>query len=144
VTTYVYTAIPAGDGNSEYRLYPVYLPPERDIWWEAAVNALATYEPKKSGRYSTLWTKCALGKDVDKVTANADLITVHFRTVNPNLDLCALSPEAEEIRRQQLAWTMHDASNFDAPVVVTVGEDNTQVEGPFPAQEKYLGHLNTE
>jgi hypothetical protein len=29
-------------------------------------------------------------------------------------------------------------------VVVTVGEDNTQVEGPFPAQEKYLGHLNTE
>jgi hypothetical protein len=128
VTVYVYDA--------HFRLYPVNVEPDGDTWWEAAVNALVTYRPDKTGRYSTLWVECPFGENVDKVTADADLITVHFQ--DPAGAQCDMSNEAVEIRRQQLAWTMRTATGFEAPVQVTIGDDDAPVEGPLTARERFL------
>jgi hypothetical protein len=129
LTIYVYDGVP--------QLHPVrgQVAGEGDV--NDAVYALVSYPA--DGRFDTLWNgPCALGKNpsADAVEVTEDLITVHFS--DPAAGQCDLSPEAVEMRRQQLAWTVRTATGSDAPVQVTVGEEHDRVEGPVVADEKYL------
>ena len=129
LTIYVYDGVP--------QLHPVrgQVAGEGDV--NDAVFALVSFPA--DGRFDSLWNgPCALGKNpsADAVEVTEALITVHFH--DPAGGQCDLSEEAVQMRRQQLAWTVRTATGSDAPVLVTVGEQNDQVEGPFAAEEKYL------
>jgi hypothetical protein len=102
-----------------------------------AVFALVAFEP--GGGFETLWNGfCALGKNpgVDAVDVTEDLITVHFN--DQAGALCDLDQQGVDLRAQQLAWTVRTATGSDAPVAVTVGEDNLRVQGPVVADERYI------
>ncbi len=104
---------------------------------EAAVEALVSFNADHE-RVDTLWGDfCAMGTDLDAVKVTKNLITVHFN--EPAGGLCDLDPVGWELRRQQLAWTVRDATGSDAPVLVTVGEEHVDAaDGKIVAEDLYV------
>ena len=89
-------------------------------------------------RVDTLWGDfCAMGTDLETVKVTKDLITVHFNKAAGGL--CDLNPVGWELRRQQLAWTVRDATGADAPVLVTVGDEHVDAaDGKIVADDHYV------
>jgi hypothetical protein len=80
---------------------------------------------------------CAMGTNLAKVKMTKDLITVHFN--DGAGDLCDLNPEGWELRRQQLAWTVREATGSDAPARVTVGDEHVDAaDGKIVADDHYV------
>ena len=119
------------------RLHPVQVQVGGDADVNDALFALVTYEPDRG--FGTLWNGvCVLGKNpgADAVDVTEDLITVHLN--DQAGALCDLDQQGVDLRAQQLAWTVRTVSGSNAPVAVTVGEDNLRVQGPVVADEKYI------
>jgi hypothetical protein len=71
------------------------------------------------------------------VKVTKDLITVHFN--EPAGGLCDLDAVGWEFRRQQLAWTVRDATGSVAPVLVTLGDEHVDAaDGKIVADDHYV------
>lgn len=137
VTIYVIDVGAEDDGDGTRVLRPREVRVEEKPSVEAAVEALVSFNADQE-RVDTLWGDfCAMGTNLDKVKVTGDLITVHFN--EPAGGLCDLDPTGWELRRQQLAWTVRDATGSDAPVMVTVGDEHVDAaDGKIAADDHYL------
>jgi hypothetical protein len=124
------------NGDSPSMLRPREVSVDEQPSVEAAIEALTAYDTDHD-RLDNLWDDfCSLGADLDDVKVTEDLITVHFN--DHAGDLCDLSEDGWQMRRQQLAWTVRTATGSTAPVQVTVGKDNYRPEGKVTANIRYL------
>ena len=79
-----------------------------------AVRALQESVPED------LAMECGLGVDPQSVEVGARSVTIDFAESAGGLAYCAPAEQAQEARRQQLAWTVRSASGWEGPVRVTV------------------------
>jgi hypothetical protein len=104
----------------------------------AAVQALLDFEPPK--RLDNLWHTelCAPSDEVARVAVTARLVTVNLEDGQGGA-ACDLSQEGAVAQRQQIVWTAHTAARNDAPVLVTLGEDDFPLfDGPLAADPAVL------
>lgn len=94
-----------------YRLRAVEAPvPEREEgqspYTSDAMRAVAAMLDHKPARRvaETLWRVCGAGREVDALELGDDRVTVRFS--NPRDVVCELRPDDDELRGQQLAWTI--------------------------------------
>ena len=104
----------------------------------AAVQALLDFDPPQG--QDNLWHTelCAPSDQVDHVEVTARLVTVNLEDGHGGA-VCDLSQEGAVAQRQQIVWTAHTAARNDAPVLVTVGEDDYRLfDGPLVADPSLL------
>lgn len=91
-----------------------------------AVNTLFQEAPESDAPHTTYWgAACVTGATVASLTNNAGQVTLTLGGAGGRV--CSQDGEAEELQRQQLAWTIIDNLEVDASTPIKVVGHNTAV-----------------